>query len=120
MKKWLKDNLPEWAVDILAAVIILGALGVIGWILHDEVKADWGFYEGPTVFLGTEYNPRATVCTKDGQWAGQGGIFQPFWRTDFQGGEGRAVLTWTHHSCAFDDDARSYDGIGARMEWRIW
>lgn len=119
--KALVAKIPEPARDIIVAVLLLGGISVILlFVVRCAEANEFGFYEGPTVFLGAQYNPRATVCFQDEQWAGDVGIYQPFWRTDFRGGEGRAVLTWTHHSCAFDADRRSYDGIGARMEWRLW
>lgn len=75
------------------------------------------FPSPPYVFLGidAELHDKAAICNPGATNPGAANL-----------GAGVVLLgdrsweinaQWTHHSCAFDDDNRVYDGAGLQLRW---
>lgn len=99
------------ALLLISIIMILLAFGVAKCAHAAAV-----FDAPPYVFLGLDYSAHGgLVCYTDAVNGAEANL-----------GAGIPLLTgraweinaqWTHHSCAFDDDRQTYDGLGLQLRW---
>ena len=93
-----------------------------GWTKRGEQEAEepevkW--FTHTTLFAGVDYDPSSTFCVKgtgDDNLTSNFGLRQNLLKR----GDVSVTTTYTHHSCALNEDKPTYDAIGISVEWTFW
>lgn len=103
--------------DWKRVIIVVTALLVFLGIAYDSKAEDIGYLEYTQIFTGIDYvynRDRSVFCASgeiDSRLTGNGGLRQQFVRYHFA----EVVGKYTHHSCALNTDASSYDAWGIEL-----
>lgn len=116
-----KSNLKDWRFVLIFFGLVC-ALALVG--KANATETDWFSYTA--VYAGLDYHfAEANPQCDPGPGArdnlnSNGGIIQnvviwseEYWTATLDG-------TYTHHSCAIEDDRLVYDAVGIRAEYRIY
>ena len=74
------------------------------------------------VYFGVDYQAETPVCKFGGygdSLAANAGVRQQLIGQELPVGRVDLIASYTHHSCALNDDRNTYDGIGTMIVWRV-
>lgn len=119
-----KVNLKEYfstktGKGILKGIILAIAFALLFALFPSKSEAK-GWFNYAEVFAGLDYtkntNPMCVAGEVDERSGSNIGLIFNIYKQD------RFTLNskYTHHSCAFGEDNRSYDGLGIELKYRFW
>jgi hypothetical protein len=119
-----KVNLKEYfgtktGKGILKGILLAVAFSLV-FVLFSSKSEAKGWFNYAEVFAGLDYtkntNPMCVAGEVDERSGSNIGLTFNIYE------QNRFTLNskYTHHSCAFGEDNRSYDGIGIELKYRFW
>jgi len=80
------------------------------------------FNNGASVFAGLDYTKKLSpMCEGDGidsRTTSNLGLRYHLYQSEDE--KFKTNIKYTHHSCAFGEDDKQYDGAGIELEYRLW
>lgn len=125
-----KDFLRNGTGAIASALLALGSIAVIALIIfllpgnaNASVFDDGTWANDASVFVGLDYtlkpSPQCEISDPvDDRGTSNLGAKFNIWRDRTETLSINSV--YTHHSCFLGEDAKSYDGFGIQVEWKLW
>lgn len=119
------DNLKEWATSrtgkgILKG-IVLATVFCVGMAAIGMANAGTMFNDA-SVYFGLDHTKKLSpMCENEGpdsRTTSNIGLKLNIYRSDDQ--RFSVGSKYTHHSCAFSPDAKSYDALGFIVEYKFW
>lgn len=104
---------------ILKGILLAVAFALVFALFSGKAEAK-GWFNYAEVFAGLDYtkntNPMCVAGEVDERSGSNIGLIFNIYEQD------RFTLNskYTHHSCAFGEDNRSYDGLGIELKYRFW
>ncbi len=116
LKAWVKR--PE-ALGVLNGIFLAIGLSVV-LVLLSGCTGTW--MNDATLYAGLDHTKtQSTACMEGGPddrtTSNMGLKFNMFESED---GRFRSNGKYTHHSCAFTEDSRTYDALGFELEYKLW
>lgn len=105
-------------IAVILVVILLGSLLTAGYKAFAS-EPEWDYLRETTIFVGIDRDIHSKVfCELDGvddRLTSNVGVRQHLISRD----NVSAILQYTHHSCALNRDAPTYDAVGIIFEWKF-
>lgn len=108
---------------ILIGLVFVGGLYLLGGIfsMPAQAKLNYALPEPPYAFFGLELEKGDSFCVNQQRewqknWVSNGGLGQKVWKSN----RWSVDFLYRHHSCAFLQDANSYDAIGFQIIYSPW
>ena len=105
-------------IAVILAVILLGSLLTAGYKAFAS-EPEWDYLRETTIFVGLDYDIHNKVFCEpsgaDDRLTSNVGVRQHLISRD----NVSANLQYTHHSCALNRDAPTYDAVGIIFEWKF-
>lgn len=100
--------------------IILAICFALMFILISGIAEAKGWFNHADVFAGLDYTKKVNPMCVSGEIDDRSGSNIGLSLNIYQQDRFSLNSKYTHHSCAFGKDNKSYDGLGLELRYRFW
>jgi hypothetical protein len=119
LKEYFKTDTGK---GILKGIVLAVTIPLLLVLLSMMFGCSGKFNNGASVYAGLDYTKKISpMCDDDGNdthTTSNLGLRYHLYQSEDS--RFRTNLKYTHHSCAFSEDERGYDGAGVELEYKLW